>query len=130
LLLGAGHSGENLIRAGQAERRLWLILLEIRREIWYNTHPVSQKANAYRPERQARGEPHVFVSADTRKKPLFTGKDKVLNLVNLHFDIVSTVRCPVENFVLRISDFAGLGNSTIVENPLQIDPFYAKQSQS
>jgi hypothetical protein len=73
-------------------------------------------------EREERGEPHVFVSADTRKKALSVKPYKVLNLVNLHFEIVS-------NFVLRISDFAGLGTSTTVENPLQIDPFYAKRTQ-
>jgi len=32
----------------------------------------------------------------------------VLNLGHLYFDIVSTVRCPVEDFVLRISYFASL----------------------
>jgi hypothetical protein len=31
-----------------------------------------------------------------------------LNLGHLYFDIVSTVRCPVENFMLRISYFASL----------------------
>jgi hypothetical protein len=39
-----------------------------------------------------------------------------LNLGHLYFDIVS-------DFVLRISDFASLGISTLVENPLQISPF-------
>jgi len=50
-------------------------------------------------------------------------KSTVLNLSHFDLDIVS-------NFVLRISDFAGLGTSTTVENPLQIGLFYAKQSQS
>jgi len=45
-----------------------------------------------------------------------------LNLGHLDFDIVS-------NFELRISDFASLGIFTLVENALQIAPFYAKQSQ-
>jgi hypothetical protein len=60
-----------------------------------------------------------------------------LNLGHLDFDtpqrtpgrIVSTARCPAENFELRISDFASLGIFTLVESPLQIAPFYAKQSQ-
>jgi len=43
-------------------------------------------------------------------------------LGHLDFDIVS-------DFDIRISDFASLGNSTFVKNPLQIDSFYAKQSQ-
>ncbi len=68
------------------------------------------------------GEPHVFVSADTRQKPAFGKKGKVLNLGHLDFDIVS-------NFELRISDFASLGIFTLVKNPLQISSFYAKQSQ-
>jgi len=42
---------------------------------------------------------------------------------HLDFDIVSTARCPAENFELRISDFASLGIFTLVESPLQIDPF-------
>jgi len=46
-----------------------------------------------------------------------------LNLGHLDFDIVSTARCPVENFELRISDFANLGIFTTVKSPLQIDPF-------
>jgi predicted membrane protein len=46
-----------------------------------------------------------------------------LNLGNLYFDIVSTARCPVENFVLRISYFASLGISTAVERSLQIRLF-------
>jgi hypothetical protein len=108
-------------------------------EIWYNTHPVSQKANAYRPERQARGEPHVLVSADTRKKPLFTWKDKVLNLSHLYFDIVSIVRCPVEVLELHISYFSHRDTlhtsrdtslpSTIVENPLQISLFMQNKAK-
>ncbi len=53
-----------------------------------------------------------------------------MNLDHLYFDIVSTVRCPVEDLELRISDFASLGISTLVESPLQITPFYAKQTQS
>ena len=51
------------------------------------------------------GEPHVFVSADTRKKSSFAKqgkKGKVLNLGHLDFDIVS-------DFDIRISDFASLG---------------------
>jgi hypothetical protein len=51
------------------------------------------------------GEPQVLVSADTHHKPLFGNQGKVLNLDHLNFDIVSTVRCPVENFVLRYSYF-------------------------
>jgi len=69
--------------------------------------------------------------------------------------IVSTARCPAEDLELRISDFnlpdnslpnmmiqsttnnhlsfisnhCALGTFTSVERPLQIDPFYAKQSQ-
>jgi hypothetical protein len=46
-------------------------------------------------------------------------KGKLLNLGNLHFDIVSDLE-------LRISDFANLGISTTVENPLQIGPFFCK----
>jgi hypothetical protein len=46
-----------------------------------------------------------------------------LNLGHLDFDIVSTARCPAENFELRISDFASLGIFTLVESPLQIRPF-------
>ncbi len=68
------------------------------------------------------GEPHVFVSADTRQKALSVKPDKVLNLDHLYFDIVSDLD-------LRISDFAILGISTFVENPLQITYFYAKQTQ-
>ncbi len=45
-----------------------------------------------------------------------------MNLDHLYFDIVSDLE-------LRISDFASLGPSTLVENPLQINPFYAKQTQ-
>jgi len=62
------------------------------------------------------GEPHVLVSADTRQKPAFGKKGKVLNLGHLDFDIVS-------NFELRISDFASLGIFTTVERPLQISSF-------
>ncbi len=47
---------------------------------------------------------------------------KVLNLEHLYFDIVSDLE-------LRISDFASLGIFTIVENPLQIDLFFAKRTQ-
>ena len=50
-------------------------------------------------------------------------KNTVLNLGHLDFDIVSDLE-------LRISDFASLGIFTLVESPLQIDPFYAKQTQS
>jgi len=46
-----------------------------------------------------------------------------LNLGHLDFDIVSTARCPAENFELRISDFASLDIFTTVENPLQIALF-------
>ncbi len=46
----------------------------------------------------------------------------VLNLDHLYFDIVSDLD-------LRISDFAILGSSTLVESSLQITPFYAKQTQ-
>jgi len=46
---------------------------------------------------------HVFVSADTRKKPLFGKQGKVLSLSHLDFDIVSTVRRPVEDLDIRIS---------------------------
>ncbi|MCH8120275.1 MAG: hypothetical protein IIC00_11170 [Planctomycetes bacterium] len=46
-----------------------------------------------------------------------------MNLDHLYFDIVSDLE-------LRISDFASLGISTFVEMPLQITPFYAKQTQS
>jgi hypothetical protein len=45
-----------------------------------------------------------------------------LDLGHLDFDIVSDLE-------LRISDFASLGISTFVENPLQISSFYAKQTQ-
>ncbi len=57
-----------------------------------------------------------------RQKPLFGKQGKVLNLDHLYFDIVSDLE-------LRISDFASLGISTLVEMPLQITPFYAKQTQ-
>ncbi len=56
-------------------------------------------------------------------KPLFGKQGKVLDLGNLDFDIVSTVRCPVENFVLRVSDFASPGIFTLVESALQIRLF-------
>ena len=46
----------------------------------------------------------------------------VLNLGHFDFEIVS-------DFDIRISYFASLGPSTSVENPLQISPFYAKQTQ-
>jgi hypothetical protein len=102
-------------------------LLEIKPEMWYNIREIW--GNHSRQEREACGEPQVFVSADTRlnSSKLKSEKSKVrnnmvLNLVNLHFDIISS-------FVLRISDFAGLGSSTIVENSLQIGPFYAKRTQ-
>ncbi len=62
------------------------------------------------------GEPHVFVSADTRQKPAFGKKGKVLNLGHLDFDIVSDLE-------LRISDFASLGIFTLVKSPLQINSF-------
>ncbi len=78
------------------------------------------------------GEPHVLVSADTRQKSSFGKQGKVLNLGHLDFDIVS-------NFVLRISYFSHRDTlyasrftklpSTLVESPLQIHPFYAKQTQ-
>jgi hypothetical protein len=55
-------------------------------------------------------------------KPLFGKKGKVLNFGHLDFDIVSDLE-------LRNSDFTCLGISTTVKNPLQIHPFYAKQSQ-
>jgi len=45
-----------------------------------------------------------------------------LDLGHLYFDIVSDLE-------LRISDFASLGIFTLVESPLQISSFYAKQSQ-
>jgi hypothetical protein len=44
-----------------------------------------------------------------------------LNLGHLDFDIVS-------NFELRISDFAGLGIFTLVENALQISPFLTNKA--
>ncbi len=46
----------------------------------------------------------------------------VLNLGHFDFEIVS-------DFDIRISYFASLGPSTSVEMPLQINPFYAKQTQ-
>ena len=46
-----------------------------------------------------------------------------MNLDNLDFDIVSTVRCPVEDLWLRISDFASLGIFTLVKDSLQIRLF-------
>ena len=46
----------------------------------------------------------------------------VLNLGHFDFEIVS-------DFDIRISYFASLGPSTSVESPLQINPFYAKQTQ-
>ena len=46
----------------------------------------------------------------------------VLKLRHLHFDIVSTVRCPVEDFDIRISSFYDL-SSTPVENVRQIRLF-------
>jgi len=36
--------------------------------------------NDSRQEREERGEPHVFVSADTRQKALSVKPDKVLNI--------------------------------------------------
>ncbi len=56
------------------------------------------------------------------KKALSVKQGKVLNLDHLYFDIVSDLE-------LRISDFASLGIFTLVKNPLQITPFYAKQTQ-
>ena len=89
--------------------------------------------NDFRLEREARGGPHVFVSADTRQNPFSGRKAKVLNLGHLYFDIVSTVRCPVEVLELRISYFSYRDTlhasrdtslpSTSVENPLQISSF-------
>jgi len=38
-------------------------------------------------------------------------------------------RCEKCGLELRISDFASLGIFTSVEMPLQINPFYAKQTQ-
>jgi len=58
----------------------------------------------------------------------FGKKGKVLNLGHLYFDIVSIVRCPVEDFVLRISYFAGLRISTTVESSLQIRPFLTNKA--
>ncbi len=57
-----------------------------------------------------------------RQKALSVKQGKVLNLDHLYFDIVSDLE-------LRISDFASVGISTSVEMPLQITPFYAKQTQ-
>ena len=78
-------------------------ILNTRYQILRRTARVGQAAQA-------------LVSADTRHKPLFGKKGKVLSLGNLDFDIVS-------NFVLRISDFAGLGIFTTVEESLQIRLF-------
>ncbi len=75
----------------------------------------------------------AFLSGALCQKASFGNKakqGKVLNLDHLYFDIVSTARCPVEDLDLRISDFASLGIFTFVEMPLQINPFYAKQTQS
>jgi len=76
------------------------------------------------------GEPHVLVSADTRQKPAFGKKGKLLDLGHLYFD--TPQRTPgriVSDLELRISDFASLGIFTFVESPLQITPFYAKRTQ-
>ncbi len=60
-------------------------------------------------------------SSNYRGSVFFPLRGVVLNFCNLDFDIVSDLE-------LLISDFAFLGIFTLVENPLQINPFYAKQT--
>jgi len=84
---------------------------------------VSQQANINRHQAIDIAENRTFSYQQIHAhKPLFGKQGKVLNLDHLYFDIVSDLE-------LRISDFANLGISTSVESPLQINPFYAKQSQ-
>jgi hypothetical protein len=68
------------------------------------------------------GEPQVLVSADTSHKSLFGKKGRLLDLGHLYFDIVS-------DFDIRISYFAGIGISTLVENPLQIKLFMQNKAK-
>jgi len=85
---------------------------------------VSQQANINRQQAIDIAENRTFSYQQIHAhKPLFGKQGKVLNLDHLYFDIVSDLE-------LRISDFASLGIFTLVENPLQINPFYAKQTQS
>ena len=77
-------------------------------------HPPSLKLR-----RASSGEPHVFVSADTRKKPLFGNQGKVLNLGNLDLFRISSLG-------FRVSAAEQSRRSTIVENPLQISPVLCK----
>jgi len=94
-------------------------------EIWYNT-------NRHRDGRHLAENRTFSYQQIHAHKPLFGNQGKVLNLDNLDFDIVS-------NFVLRISYFSYRDTLhasrftklpfTTVKDSLQIDPFYAKQSQ-
>jgi len=65
------------------------------------------------------GEPHVFVSADTRQKSSFAKQGKVLNLGNLDLFRISSLG-------FRIWAAEQSCRSTSVENPLQIDLFFYK----
>jgi hypothetical protein len=93
-------------------------------EIWYNTN--RHRDGRYLAENRTSSYQQIHAH-----KPLFGNQGKVLNLGHLDFDtpqrtpgrIVSTARCPAENFELRISDFASLGIFTLVKSPLQIRPF-------
>ena len=85
--------------------------------------------NDFRLEREARGDPHVFVSADTRQNPFFGRKAKVLNLGHLYFDIVSVLELRISYFSYRDTLHASRDtnlSSTIVEDPLQIGPILCK----
>ena len=48
-------------------------LFDIELTLWYNTHLLARR-------RRFCGEPHVFVSADTRQKAISVKTDKVLNI--------------------------------------------------
>jgi len=100
-------------------------------EIWYNAN--RHRDGRYLAEnRTYRPAPNRLLpqfGAGHAHKPLFGNQGKLLNLGHLDFDIVSTARCPAENLELRISYFASLGIFTLVKSPLQINPFYAKQTQ-
>ncbi|MHC4173716.1 MAG: hypothetical protein ACYST5_12345 [Planctomycetota bacterium] len=82
--------------------------------------------NDFRLEREARGDPHVFVSADTRQNPFSGRKAKVLNLGRLYFDIVSVLELRISYFSYRDTLHASRDTSlpsTFVEDSLQISSF-------
>jgi len=55
----------------------WIFVEKIRK-IWYNTNNIG--GNDSRQQREGSGEPHVLVSADTRKKQAFGKQCKVLSI--------------------------------------------------